>query len=90
MRDLWDEDLTNRCREAFIARMYSFPATPSVPLSNGHAMPVLGESTWLRTSVQDTVQHALRSSFRCSFVLTQPLAVCLLVWCMTVLACTYW
>lgn len=66
MQDLWDEGVTDARRNAFIAAMYAFPATPAVALSDGRAMPVLGVSTWLQASVQDTVEHALRRGFRCA------------------------
>jgi hypothetical protein len=66
MQDLWDEGNTGARRDAFIASMYAFPATPAVALSDGRAMPVLGVSTWLQASVQDTVEHALRRGFRCA------------------------
>ena len=66
MQDLWDEGATGACRAAFVAGLYAFPATPSVALSDGRAMPVLGVSTWLQASVQATVEHALRRGFRCA------------------------
>ncbi len=65
MKDLWDEDMTDGCRLRFINSMYKFPSTPSVQLSSGHHMPILGVSTWLKQNVQETVEHALRSGFRC-------------------------
>ncbi|BDA45305.1 probable NADPH-dependent aldo-keto reductase, chloroplastic [Coccomyxa sp. Obi] len=64
MKDLWDEDTTDACRLRFINSMYKFPSTPSVQLSSGHHMPILGVSTWLKHNVQETVEHALRSGFR--------------------------
>ena len=65
MKDLWDEDMTDVCRLRFINSIYKFPSTPSVRLSHGHRMPVLGVSTWLKHSVQESVEQALRSGFRC-------------------------
>ncbi len=65
MKDLWDEDQTDACRLRFINSMYKFPSTPAVQLSSGHRMPILGVSTWLKHKVQETVELALRSGFRC-------------------------
>lgn len=65
MKDLWDEEETDKCRERFINTMYKFPSTPSISLCNGRKMPVLGVATWLKHNVQETVEHALRSGFRC-------------------------
>ncbi len=64
MKDLWDEDTTGACRMHFINTIYKFPDMPSVQLSSGHRMPILGVSTWLKQNVQDTVEIALRSGFR--------------------------
>ena len=68
MHDLWDEGHTDACRGAFIAGMYKPAATPSAVLSDGRSMPVLGVSTWLKASVQATVEDALRSGCRCAAV----------------------
>lgn len=66
MKDLWDEEQTDACRDRFINGMYKFPSTPSAHLSNGLKMPILGLGTWLKHNVQETVEHALRSGFRCA------------------------
>jgi len=66
MKDLWDEEETDACRDRFIDSMYKFPSTPSAHLSNGLKMPILGLGTWLKHNVQETVEHALRSGFRCA------------------------
>ncbi|KAK9915503.1 hypothetical protein WJX75_000016 [Coccomyxa subellipsoidea] len=64
MTDLWDEYTTEACRMRFIHSIYNFPDMPTVQLSSGHHMPILGVSTWLKQNVQETVELALRSGFR--------------------------
>ena len=64
MKDLWDEDTTEAWRMRFINSIYKFPDMPTVQLSSGHHMPILGVSTWLKQNVQETVELALRSGFR--------------------------
>ena len=64
MKDLWDEDETDRCRDAFVDSIYKFPASPTRTLSNGCKMPLLGVGTWRAGQVQDTVEAALRKGFR--------------------------
>ncbi|KAK9915836.1 hypothetical protein WJX75_004875 [Coccomyxa subellipsoidea] len=62
MKDLWDEDKTEAWRTRFI---YKFPDMPTVQLSSGLHMPILGVGcTWLKQNVKDTVKFALRSGFR--------------------------
>ena len=76
MRDLWDEEHTDACRAAFINGMYKPAVTPSVALSDGRTMPILGVSTWLTASVQATVEDALRSGCRCASAAAPCLLAC--------------
>jgi hypothetical protein len=75
MKDLWDEEETDACRDRFIASMYKFPEMPSIALGNGRRMPVLGLATWLKQNVQETVEHALRSGFRYLHLETRCVAI---------------
>lgn len=65
MDEMWDESLTEDCRQKFVKSMYKFPKNPTVKLSSGKRMPLLGLGTWKAAAVQDTVERALRHGFRC-------------------------
>ena len=72
MDEMWDETLTEECRQNFVKSMYKFPKGPTIKLNSGKRLPMLGLGTWKATAVQDTVERALRTGFRCSILSPKP------------------